>query len=262
MLCHHHASYMADTVAESQQEPVLAPVLGDVPRGSIRRLRVIQLFPKTTNVANRPPIGLAGEENARAVLGTVPVEPDGSARFIVPARTPILFQALDEDFMEIQRMRTFVNFRPGEQRSCIGCHERRTRPPSARQNTMPLALLDDPVAPGPQPGDVAPRPLHYEADVQPIFNANCASAACHGSGESAGLRLTSGSSHGNLVNVSSTQVVSLKRVLPNDPDNSYLVQKLGANPDVGLQMPRGQNPLSSADVTTIRDWIEDGALND
>ena len=69
-------------------EMLLADVyrgLGDVPRGSIKELRIIQIFPKTTNLANNPHMGIAGEENGRAILGTVPVEPDGSARLIVPA---------------------------------------------------------------------------------------------------------------------------------------------------------------------------------
>jgi len=100
------------------------------------------------------------------------------------------------------------------------------------------------------------------ADVQPIFTANCSSQSCHGSGEQQGLRLTSGASYGELVNVPSTEVVTLVRVLPSEPDSSYLIMKLGADPPQGLQMPRGQNPLSAADVSTIRDWIVDGALND
>ncbi|MFH1265179.1 MAG: hypothetical protein ABIK89_05585, partial [Planctomycetota bacterium] len=70
--------------AEPTGEIMLADVyqgLGDVPRGTVKSLRIVQIFPKTTNLANSPPIGLAGEENARAILGTVPVESDGSARF-------------------------------------------------------------------------------------------------------------------------------------------------------------------------------------
>ncbi len=55
--------------------------LGEVQRGTIKQLRIIQIFPKTTHVADAPRVGLAREENARAILGTVPVEPDGSAHF-------------------------------------------------------------------------------------------------------------------------------------------------------------------------------------
>ena len=99
---------------------------------------------------------------------------DGSARFTVPAGRDIFLQALDADFMEIQRMRTFVNFLPGERRSCIGCHEHRNLAPA---NRRPLALDMPPTKPQPQPGETAPRPIHYATDVQPIFDRHCVS--CH-----------------------------------------------------------------------------------
>ena len=72
--------------------------------------------------------------------GVVPVREDGSAHFVVPARKNLFFQALDKDFMEVQRMRSFVNLQPGETRSCIGCHEpKSTAPPPPRKT--PLARV-------------------------------------------------------------------------------------------------------------------------
>jgi hypothetical protein len=65
------------------------------------------------------------------VIGTVPVEPDGSAHFTVPADVAIYFQALDDRQMEVRRMRSFVSLKPGEVRSCHGCHESQGRPPEA-----------------------------------------------------------------------------------------------------------------------------------
>ncbi len=126
-----------------------------------------------------------------AVLeGVVPVEEDGSAYFTAPADANLFFQALDGDFLEVQRMRTFINLRPGEQRSCIGCHEHRTQTPPGNVRAMPLALRSPPVSPGPQPGDIAPRPLHYETDVQPIFDKHCVS--CHGNSDPEGELVLSG----------------------------------------------------------------------
>jgi len=87
--------------------------LGAAPRGTIKELRLVQIFPKTTWIADSPRIGIAGEENARAILGTVPVEADGSARFIVPAHKPILFQALDKDGFAYQTMRSTTYVQPG-----------------------------------------------------------------------------------------------------------------------------------------------------
>ena len=120
--------------------------LGNVPRGTIKQLRVIQIFPKTTWLANTPPIGIAGEENARAILGTVPVEADGSARFLVPAQKPILFQALDEGGFAYQTMRSTTSVQPGERAACVGCHEGRMsgrrRRPGSRWPTAPAFGVD------------------------------------------------------------------------------------------------------------------------
>ncbi len=113
--------------------------LTGVPRGEVKYLRVLRQIPRPWSVwpyasDDRWPgqmVAVSWYSHIWiAVLeGVVPVEEDGSAYLRVPADCNLFFQALDEDFMEIQRMRTFVNFRPGEQRSCIGCHEPRTRPP-------------------------------------------------------------------------------------------------------------------------------------
>jgi hypothetical protein len=119
-------------------------------------------------------ISLYTHLSVKVLYGVVPVREDGSAHFTVPADRNLFLQALDKDFMEVQRMRTFVNFQPGECRSCIGCHERRTRVPT---NRRPLALDGPAVRPRPQPGDFAPRPLHYPTDVQPIFDRRC--VRCH-----------------------------------------------------------------------------------
>ena len=65
--------------------------------------------------------------NPVRVLGDVPVEADGSAQFRVPVDTAVYFQLLDENHMELRRMRSFISFQPGEVRGCVGCHETRER---------------------------------------------------------------------------------------------------------------------------------------
>jgi hypothetical protein len=68
---------------------------------------------------------------AKAVLGTVRLADDGSANFTAPAGKVLYFHLLDEDFNELQRMRSVVQLQPGEQRSCIGCHDSRSAAPFA-----------------------------------------------------------------------------------------------------------------------------------
>ena len=147
--------------------------LGDIPRGTIKELRIIQILPKTTHLANTPRIGLALEENARAILGTVPVEPDGSARFLVPAMKPILFQALDQDGFAYQTMRTLTYVQPGERVACFGCHESRLTTP-ANHLASALHRPASAIEPGPYGG----RPFSYMEMVQPIWNEHC--VRCHG----------------------------------------------------------------------------------
>ena len=149
--------------------------LGDVPRGTIKQLRVIQIFPKTTWLANSPRIGVAGEENARAILGTVPVEADGSARFLVPAHKPILFQALDRDGFAYQTMRSTTSVQPGERTACVGCHEQRMSAPTAAAG-VPLAQRRAPSTL--DPGELGGRPFSFVDVVQPVLNRHC--VRCHG----------------------------------------------------------------------------------
>jgi len=122
------------------------------------------------------------------VIGDVPVEEDGSARFIVPADTAVYFQALDANKMELRRMRTHVSLKPGEQRGCTGCHESRPQAPAAQAYGMSDALPWPPRAPEPPPWGNR-KLLGYEWLVQPILDRHCVS--CHGAEEpDGGIDLT------------------------------------------------------------------------
>ncbi|MHC4558595.1 MAG: HzsA-related protein, partial [Planctomycetota bacterium] len=107
------------------------------------------------------------------VIGTVPVESDGSAHFRVPADTPVYFQLLDENHMELRRMRSFISFQPGETRGCVGCHETREEAPASGQGS--LALQRDPSEPIPPPW--GERAISFLRDIQPILNRHC--VKCH-----------------------------------------------------------------------------------
>ncbi len=171
--------------------------LPGVPRGAVKYLRVMEQIPRPWSVYlgyqpdDRAPgqmvaVSLYTHLSVKVLHGVVPVHEDGSAYFTVPADRNIFLQALDKDYMEIQRMRTFVNFQPGERRSCIGCHEPRSQAPL---NRPLLALQNPPNHPAPQPGETAPRPLHYPTDIQPILDTHCTS--CHGAEQPDGdLNLT------------------------------------------------------------------------
>ncbi|MCX6928939.1 MAG: hypothetical protein NT154_37870, partial [Verrucomicrobia bacterium] len=109
---------------------------------------------------------------AKAVLGTVRIADDGSVNFTAPAGKVLYFHLLDENYTELQRMRSVVQLQPGEPRSCVGCHDARGVAPS-RHDTRALAGPVQPLTPPPW-GAVA---FDYERMVQPVLNANCVS--CH-----------------------------------------------------------------------------------
>jgi cytochrome c553 len=170
--------------------------------GAVKWLRINEALPRYWSTGRRwgPSLSSSSWKGAlwpRVQWGVVPVEEDGSAHFLAPANRSIFFQALDKDFRELQRERTYVNYAAGEVRSCTGCHGQSNRTAAAGASTTPLALLRAPSVPQPQPCDLvenggdgrAGQVIHYPADIQPIFDAKCVS--CHGASEPAGgLRLT------------------------------------------------------------------------
>ena len=150
-------------------------------RGTVKQLRVVQVFPKTTRDSNAPRIGVAGEENTRAVLGVTPVEADGSARFLVPAGKPVLFHVLDGDGCAYRVMRSSTSLMPGERVSCVGCHENKMTVSAAALKVV--AAMKRPaaeLAPTPESG----RPYGFVENVQPVFDAKC--VRCHNDREAKG----------------------------------------------------------------------------
>jgi len=140
----------------------------------IAALRIIQLLPKSLPRVNCPRIGVADAANARQVIGSVPVEADGSAYFEAPVGKPIFFQALDDRGMAVQSMRSATYVHPGEQLVCRGCHERKHDVPSAH-GLPPLALQRS--ASTIEPEAEGSRPFSYVRLVQPVLDRNC--VACH-----------------------------------------------------------------------------------
>lgn len=111
---------------------------------------------------------------AKSVLGVAPVERDGSASFYAPAGKVLYFQTLDENYNELQRMRSVVQLQTGERRSCVGCHENRmSAPPSA--GIVPMAMRRPPDTLEPPPWGAGP--FSYEKVVQPVWDAAC--VRCH-----------------------------------------------------------------------------------
>jgi len=151
--------------------------LRGVPRGTVKRLRVFTYNYVYRHTSKRgfghlATPGVDGPWEPRYILGTVPVNEDGSALFKVPANTPISVHPLDAEGRALQLMRSWYTAMPGEVLSCVGWHE--------PQNTSPLpypslAALGE--ADRIEPWRGPPRGFDFELEVQPVLDRYC--VGCH-----------------------------------------------------------------------------------
>jgi formylglycine-generating enzyme required for sulfatase activity len=149
------------------------PGLKGVPVGTVKNLRLFTYhfgFQTLAGIDHR--VGADGPWEAKQVLGTVPVDEDGSAWFQVPAKTPISIQPLDAEGKAVALMRSWMTAMPGENVSCVGCHEQSSSVPSARRTTA-LTRAPSLVQPwrGPRRG------FSFAREVQPVLDQYC--VACH-----------------------------------------------------------------------------------
>jgi formylglycine-generating enzyme required for sulfatase activity len=147
--------------------------LAGVPRGTVKKLRLFTYhFSYRGTGGQWDRVGMDGPWEPKQLLGTVPVEDDGSAYFRVPANTPISVQPLDEEGKAIQLMRSWFTAMPGEKVSCVGCHETQLASPAA-SGAAALARRPSEIAPwyGPVRG------FSFAREVQPVLDRYC--VGCH-----------------------------------------------------------------------------------
>jgi formylglycine-generating enzyme required for sulfatase activity len=147
--------------------------LKGIPKGEVKRLRIISYgFSPLQQGGLLGTIGMDGPWDIKRILGTVDVEPDGSAMFVIPANTPVAVQPLDSEGKALQIMRSWFTAMPGENLSCIGCHEDKNRVPpprpsiAARKKPQPI-----------QPWYGKERGFSFAHEIQPILDKACVS--CH-----------------------------------------------------------------------------------
>ncbi|MDR2954961.1 MAG: SUMF1/EgtB/PvdO family nonheme iron enzyme [Prevotella sp.] len=159
--------------------------LRGVPKGTIKELRIhgyeyAYLNTRSDHYAQ----GIQSGWDIKRLLGTVPIEEDGSVIFKVPANTPISIQPLDKDGAAVQWMRSWFTGMPGEIVSCVGCHEDQNQIPipkrvaASQKAPMRLTMPEGGV-----------RSFTFDLEVQPILDRACVS--CH-NGEKGGMNLNGG----------------------------------------------------------------------
>ena len=232
-----------------------------VPRGTVRFLRVVEspekrFWTRTAwNGSGTQAPGMAWDDfNNKRILGTVPVEADGSAYFTLPADRFIYFQLLDANGMMVQSMRSGTIVRPGETTGCVGCHESRH---SAAANRSALALRRPPRELEGFYGP--PRLYNYLVEVQPVFDKHC--LRCHDYGKPGAKKVLLAGDLGLIFNASYGDLRSkrLVRVPGAGPANILPPKSWGSHASRLVQVLRKGHKdvrLGKEDFDRIVTWID------
>lgn len=142
--------------------------------GEIKKLLVLESLPKPVNFSGGPgPLTYLGTFTLERVVGTVPVEADGSAFIELPANRQFFFVALDEKDLSVKRMQSWVSVMPGETTSCAGCHEQRTQVAPNRTKLLAMRRPASRI----EPFAGLPEVIDYPRDIQPVLDQHC--VKCH-----------------------------------------------------------------------------------
>jgi formylglycine-generating enzyme required for sulfatase activity len=156
--------YMADVYR--------GPGIAGCPPGTVKALRLGAHHYRYGGNGDTYASSYDGGWDVKRILGTVPVNPDGSAFFEVPANTPVFVQPLDADGKALQTMRSWFTVMPGETLSCVGCHEPQN---SAAPPGYGRAGRSAPEPVRPWYGTA--RGFGFDQEVQPVLDRRC--AGCH-----------------------------------------------------------------------------------
>jgi len=232
-----------------------------VKRGDIKKLLVLEQLPMPVHFSGgMESISMGGTFTLARILGTVPVEEDGSAFFEVPALRSLFFVALDENDLSVKRMQSFLTVQPGEVSSCVGCHEHRTE--TTRQSMTVDRLAYRHRAPEKiEPIDDVPAPLDFPRDIQPILDKHC--VECHNPDKFAG-RVDLSGDHLPQFSVSYHTIRRLNLVADgrNQPFGNREPRTIGSSASRLMKLIDGSHydaRLSDHEKKVVRLWIESSA---
>jgi hypothetical protein len=231
-----------------------------VETGEIKRLLVMEQLPKPVNFSGgMQPLTIRGTFTLARLLGTVPVESDGSVFFEAPALRSLFFVALDENNMSVKRMQSFTTVQPGETTGCVGCHEHRGQTASLRSDGDFLAGKELRQI---QPLDGVPEVPDFPRDVQPILDRHC--VPCHNpETREGGIELQGDYSPQYTVSYWTIFKHRLVADGGNRPKSNYPPRSLGTSGSPLMQYlaatHHGVN-MTPRDKDMIRWWIEASAV--
>lgn len=229
-----------------------------VQRGDIKKLLVLEQLPEPVHFSGgMEPITIGGSFTMARVLGTVPVESDGSAYMELPALRSLFLVALDDNDLSVKRMQSFVTLQPGERTSCVGCHEQRSRTVPLKPDLLALEHPPNRISPIKDVPDV----LDFPRDIQPILDRHC--VGCHNPDHRDGQVDLSGD---HTPKYSASYWTIVKRGLVADGRNRTYSNRaprtIGSSASRLMQLLDGSHYAarpSELERATIRLWIETSA---
>jgi formylglycine-generating enzyme required for sulfatase activity len=234
--------------------------LPGVPRGTVKQIRVMAYeYAYYRSPSDHTAQGIQSGWDIKRLLGTVPVEEDGSVIFTVPANTPISLQPIDSEGRAVQWMRSWFTAMPGEVVSCVGCHE--------DQNSMPipkrvLASMKSPVSITTPEGGI--RSYTFDLEIQPILDRNC--VACH-NGKSrldfrGGIKVDNSPANKGKLKISTSYLAFHPYVNRQGPEADIAVMKPyeyhASTSEIVKQLKRGHHnvTLTDSEWRTLYTWID------
>jgi len=232
-----------------------------IKKGDIKKLLVLEQLPMPVHFSGgMESISMGGTFTLARILGTVPVEEDGSALFEVPALRSLFFVALDENDLSVKRMQSFVTVQPGETSGCVGCHEQRTQ--TVKPSTFDLMAYQHRHPNRIDPIEDVPAPIDFPRDVQPVLDKHC--VECHNPDRYDG-RVDLTGDHLSQFSVSYYTIRRLNLVADgrNEPFGNRDARTIGSSASRLLKLMDGSHyeaKPSDYERKVVRLWI-DGSAN-
>lgn len=231
---------------------------GELPPGTVKKLLVLKQLPKPVNFSGgMQPLTFGGSFTLAEILGTVPVEADGSAYFEVPALQSVFFVGLDANDMAVKRMHSFLTLQPGETMACVGCHEQRTRSPLPSGNLMAMRRHVSPL----EPIKDVPAVIDFPRDVQPVLDRRC--VGCHNPDKYEGhVDLSGDKSMMYSISYMTMQTRGLVSDGRNRPESNYDPYRIGSAASRLMKLTDGSHhdaKLTEQERRLVRLWIDTSA---
>ncbi|MDR3232417.1 MAG: SUMF1/EgtB/PvdO family nonheme iron enzyme [Planctomycetaceae bacterium] len=214
--------------------------LKGIPQNKAKSLRIFAYHWAYWGTGNYTAMGEYSGYDIKRILGTVPIEEDGSVAFKVPANTPVAFHLLDEDGAAIQIMQSWTIAMPGENVSCVGCHEK----------TNDVVPPKNAIASRKPPQEITPfygaaRPFGFQTEIQPVLDRYC--VQCHNDTNKKAAGILSFSADDNQRN-------PVSRWQDNTPYLSLhpFIRRPGTESDIAAKTPMDYHVSTSELIQRLR----------